>query len=54
DKALIENDAMVARYLAGNDKVINALFGRIMGALRGKGDPAVVRRVLNEKLAELT
>ena len=51
---LAENDELVARYLAGNDKVINALFGRIMGALRGKGDPAVVRRALTEKLAEMT
>ena len=51
---LADNDELVARYLAGNDKVINALFGRIMGALRGKGDPAVVRRALTEKLAEMT
>lgn len=54
EKALADNEELVARYLAGNDKVINALFGRIMGALRGKGDPAVVRRVLTEKLAEMT
>ena len=54
DKVLADNDELVARYLAGNDKVINALFGRIMGALRGKGDPAVVRRALTEKLAEMT
>ncbi len=53
DKVLADNDELVARYLAGNDKVINALFGRIMGALRGKGDPAVVRRALTEKLAEM-
>ena len=53
-KVLADNEALVTRYLAGNDKVINALFGRIMGALRGKGDPAVVRRVLTEKLAEIT
>ncbi|MCY4247892.1 MAG: Asp-tRNA(Asn)/Glu-tRNA(Gln) amidotransferase subunit GatB [Chloroflexi bacterium] len=52
-KALADNEELVARYLAGNEKVINALFGRIMGALRGKGDPAVVRRVLTEKLAKL-
>ncbi len=54
DKVLADNDELVARYLAGNDKVINALFGRIMGALRGKGDPAVLRRALTEKLAEMT
>ena len=54
EKVLADNEELVARYLAGNDKIINALFGRIMGALRGKGDPAVLRRVLNEKLAEMT
>ena len=54
ENVLADNDELVTRYLAGNDKVINALFGRIMGALRGKGDPAVVRRVLTEKLAEKT
>ena len=53
DQALADNPDLVARYLAGNDKVINAIFGRIMGALRGKGDPAVVRRILTEKLAQL-
>ncbi len=49
-KVLAENDTMLQRYLAGNEKVLNALFGKIMGALRGKGDPTVVRRVL---LAEI-
>ena len=53
DKALADNPDMTARFLAGNDKVINALFGKIMGALRGKGDPKVVRGILTDKLAEL-
>ena len=39
EKVLSANDDMVQRFLAGNDKVINAIFGRIMGELRGKGDP---------------
>ena len=50
DKALGENGDMVRRYLSGNDKVINAIFGRIMGELRGKGDPALVRAALMERL----
>ena len=50
DKVLAANDDMVQRYLGGNDKVINAIFGRIMGELRGKGDPAVVRAALLERL----
>ncbi len=53
DKVLRANDDMAQRYLAGNDKVVNAIFGRIMGELRGKGDPKVVRQLLNEKLTEL-
>ena len=53
DKVLTENDDMVQRYLSGNEKVLNALFGKIMGEMRGKGDPAVVRRVLLEKLDNL-
>jgi aspartyl-tRNA(Asn)/glutamyl-tRNA(Gln) amidotransferase subunit B len=50
EEALAQNSDMVEKYLAGNDKVINALFGKIMGALKGKGDPAVVRQILQEKL----
>ena len=53
DKVLAENDDMVDRYLSGNEKVLNALFGKIMGETRGKGDPAVVRRVLLDKLGDM-
>ena len=53
DSVLRANDDMVQRYLDGNDKVVNAIFGRIMGELRGKGDPKVVRQMLSEKLSEL-
>ena len=50
DKVLAENDDLLQRYLGGNEKVLNALFGKIMGAMRGKADPAIVRRVLLDKL----
>ncbi len=53
DKVLSQNDDMLQRFLAGNHKVLNALFGKIMGEMRGKGDPAVVRRVLMDKLEEM-
>ncbi len=53
DAVLRENDGMVERYLAGNSKVMNALFGKIMGAMRGKADPAVVRRVLLDRLESM-
>ena len=53
DQVLSANGDMVERYLGGNEKVINAIFGRIMGALRGKGDPAIVRETLLERLENL-
>ena len=53
DKVLRANADMAQRYLDGNDKVVNAIFGRIMGELRGKGDPKIVRELLNEKLLRL-
>ncbi len=49
-KVIAENDKMVQKLLAGNSKVMNALFGKIMGAMRGKGDPRIVRQILQEKL----
>jgi aspartyl-tRNA(Asn)/glutamyl-tRNA(Gln) amidotransferase subunit B len=49
-EALDTNAEMVQRYLEGNDKVINAIFGKAMGLLRGKGDPAVVRQILQTRL----
>ena len=49
-KILNQNDDMVQKLLAGNKKVMNALFGKIMGELRGKADPGVVRRLLQEQL----
>ena len=53
NKVLGENDDMLQRYLGGNQKVLNALFGKIMGELRGKGDPAVVRRVLMDTIEKM-
>ena len=49
-KVIAENDKMVQKLLAGNSKVMNALFGKIMGEMRGKGDPRIVRQILQEKL----
>lgn len=49
-EAIDNNMDMVEKYLAGNENVINAIFGRTMGLLRGQGDPSVVRQVLTEKL----
>jgi len=41
----------VARYHAGEEKVAKFLMGAAMRELRGKGDPAVVQRLLSEGLA---
>ena len=45
--------SVVQRYLDGEDKVINALFGQVMGRLKGKANPAVVREVMQAKLDEM-
>jgi aspartyl-tRNA(Asn)/glutamyl-tRNA(Gln) amidotransferase subunit B len=51
DQVLAENPAEVARYLAGEEKLIKFLMGAAMRALRGQGDPAVIQRLLSERLA---
>lgn len=50
DAVVARSGDMVQRYLDGNDKLFNAIFGQIMGALKGKGDPQVVRQLLQTKL----
>ncbi len=50
EKVIASNQDMVQRVLAGNVKVINALFGRVMGELRGKADPSVARKILQTKI----
>ena len=53
EKVMATNEDMVKRVLDGNDKVINALFGRVMGELRGKADPGVARKILQSKLESM-
>ncbi len=48
--ALDENPDEVARYLAGEDKLIKFLMGKVMRALRGKGDAQAIQRLLAEQL----
>ncbi len=52
-EAIDANPDMVQKYLDGNENVINAIFGRVMGLLRGQGDPSVVRQVLMDKLKSM-
>lgn len=47
---LAEHPDEVARYLAGEEKLIKFLMGMVMRALKGQGDAQVVQRLLNEGL----
>ncbi len=42
----------VARYLAGENKLIKFLMGMVMRELRGKGDARIVQRLLAEQLEQ--
>ncbi|MHB8512318.1 MAG: Asp-tRNA(Asn)/Glu-tRNA(Gln) amidotransferase subunit GatB [Actinomycetota bacterium] len=50
DDALAQNSREVERYKAGEDKVLNFLFGQVMKVLKGQGNPAVIRERLTAKL----
>ncbi len=47
-----KNDALVQRYVEGEDKVFGALMGQSMKAMKGKGDPQVVKELLQKLLDE--
>jgi aspartyl-tRNA(Asn)/glutamyl-tRNA(Gln) amidotransferase subunit B len=49
-EAMNANADMVQRYLDGNDKVFNAIFGKTMALLKGKGDAQLIRQILQDKL----
>ncbi|NOG50439.1 MAG: Asp-tRNA(Asn)/Glu-tRNA(Gln) amidotransferase subunit GatB [Chloroflexi bacterium] len=50
ETVLNANPDMVAGYLAGKDKLIKALMGQCMAALKGKGNPQAVTDLLAEAL----
>ncbi len=50
DKAIAANPAAVEDYKNGKVKAIQALFGACMKELRGAGDPAVIKEMLEQKL----
>jgi aspartyl-tRNA(Asn)/glutamyl-tRNA(Gln) amidotransferase subunit B len=50
DQVLSEQADPVAQYLAGKESVIGFLIGQVMRASRGKADPQLVRRLLQERL----
>lgn len=50
DKVLADNAQAVADYKNGKVKAMQALFGACMRELRGAGDPAVIKELLENKL----
>ncbi len=52
-QVIARNDDAVQKYLNGEEKVFNALFGQVMGALKGKANPAVVKDALKAALDAL-
>ena len=49
-RVLEANPAEVARYLAGEEKLLKFLMGLVMREMRGKADAQVVARLLSEQL----
>ena len=50
DRIIAENPQAVADYKGGKVKAMQAIFGLIMRELKGVGDPAVIRSLLESKL----
>jgi len=50
---LSANPDMIADYLNGKEKVFGPLMGMVMKALKGQGDPALVKAIMTAKLAAL-
>jgi aspartyl-tRNA(Asn)/glutamyl-tRNA(Gln) amidotransferase subunit B len=51
ERALDAHPDNVAAYLGGKEKLLGFFVGQVMRELRGKGDPAVVNRLLEQALA---
>ncbi len=52
ERVLSENQKAVAEYKAGKTKALMAVFGACMKELRGNGDPALIKEILEKKIAE--
>jgi aspartyl-tRNA(Asn)/glutamyl-tRNA(Gln) amidotransferase subunit B len=50
DAVLAENPKAVADYKAGNQRALGALVGPVMKRMGGKANPAVINRVLAERI----
>jgi len=52
DDVLAQHPENVAKFRAGEDKVLNFLMGRVMRRTEGKANPAAVRELLIERMKE--
>ena len=50
DQVLAQQPQLVERYRAGETKLLGALMGQAMKALRGQGNPAALRSALQQRL----
>lgn len=50
DKVLLQNQDKVAEYRSGKDKMFGFFVGQTMKEMSGKGNPAVINKILIEKL----
>ncbi len=50
DNVIAQNEKAVADYKSGKEKALMSIFGACMKELRGAGDPAVIKQLLEEKL----
>jgi len=53
DDVIARQTKLVDDYVKGKDAVVNALFGACMKEFKGKGDPQVIRPMLEQKLKAL-
>jgi aspartyl-tRNA(Asn)/glutamyl-tRNA(Gln) amidotransferase subunit B len=51
DAVLAENPKAVADYKAGNQRALGALVGQVMKRMAGKANPAVINKLLSERIA---
>ena len=51
-KVIAANEDQVAKYRSGKESVFNWLLGQVMRETRGKGNPALVRELLEAALKE--
>ncbi|HIH69412.1 Asp-tRNA(Asn)/Glu-tRNA(Gln) amidotransferase subunit GatB [Methermicoccus shengliensis] len=54
ERVLADNQRAVSDYFAGKPQAINYLVGQVMSLTKGRADPKVARRLLEERLNQIT